>query len=58
MNSKDFFLALEELEEKKGISKEDFIKYIENLDEKSFKEIRISLQNGEINRVLRRFCEE
>lgn len=31
-----------------SISKEDFIKYIENLDEKSFKEIRISLQNGEI----------
>ncbi len=30
MNSKDFFLALEELEEKKGISKEDFISALEN----------------------------
>lgn len=32
----------------KNITKKDFIKYIQNLDEKSFKEIRISLQNGEI----------
>lgn len=32
----------------KNITKKDFIKYIQNLDEKSFKEIRISLRNGEI----------
>ena len=32
----------------KNITKKDFIKYIQNLDEKSFKEIRISLQNGKI----------
>lgn len=32
----------------KNISKQDFIKYIQNLDEESFKDIRISLQNGKI----------
>ena len=32
----------------KNISKQDFIKYIKNLDEESFKDIRISLQNGKI----------
>ena len=32
----------------KNVSKQDFIKYIQNLDEESFKDIRISLQNGKI----------
>ena len=32
----------------KNVSKQDFIKYIQNLDEESFKDIRISLQNGMI----------
>ena len=32
----------------KNVSKQDFIKYIQNLDENSFKDIRISLQNGKI----------
>lgn len=32
----------------KNLSKQDFIKYIQNLDEESFKDIRISLQNGKI----------
>lgn len=32
----------------KNVSKQDFIKYIQNLDEESFKEIRISLQKGKI----------
>lgn len=32
----------------KNVSKQDFIKYIQDLDEESFKDIRISLQNGKI----------
>ena len=32
----------------KNVSKQDFIKYIQNLNEESFKDIRISLQNGKI----------
>lgn len=32
----------------KNVSKEDLIKYIQNLDEKSYKDIRISLQMGKI----------
>ena len=32
----------------KNVSKQDFIKYIQNLDNESFKDIRISLQNGKI----------
>lgn len=32
----------------KNLSKQDFIKYIQNLDEECFKDIRISLQNGKI----------
>ena len=32
----------------KNLSKQDFIEYIQNLDDESFKDIRISLQNGKI----------
>lgn len=32
----------------KNISKQDFIKYIKDLDEEAYKDIRISLQNGKI----------
>lgn len=32
----------------KNLSKQDFIKYIQNLDDESFKDTRISLQNGKI----------